>query len=133
MKSGNISNSADSAKELSPVARLLPNGKEWYTSKEAAQVIGRSAQYVRDCFDNQKLMGHALNARGLAGEEKRKSYQIPRAALMLYLMETANYHGGDYAMRIMELLENLAPDERRSIGKKLVDGPYSIWRAQTRA
>lgn len=113
--------------ELSPVAQLLPGGKEWYTSKEAAVVIGRSAQYVRDCFDNQKLMGHALNARGPAGDEKRKSYQIPRAALMLYLMETANYHAGDFADRILELLNHLQPDERRKIGKQLLDAPYSIW------
>lgn len=118
---------AEKPQELSPVARLLPSGKEWYTSKEAAQVIGRSAQYVRDCFDNQKLMGHALNARGPAGDEKRKSYQIPRAALLLYLLETANYHAGDYALRIMELIENLAPEERRRIGSKLMAAPVSIW------
>jgi hypothetical protein len=118
---------AEKPQELSPVARLLPCGKEWYTSKEAAQVIGRSAQYVRDCFDNQKLMGHALNARGPVGGEQRRSYQIPRAALLLYLMETANYHAGDYALRIMDLLENLAPDERRRIGSKLLASPISIW------
>jgi hypothetical protein len=129
MKSDHQVTSIETPQELSPVARLLPGGKEWYTSKEAAQVIGRSAQYVRDCFDNQKLMGHALNARGIMGEEKRRSYQIPRAALMLYLLETANYHSGDYANRILELLDNLAPDERRSIGKKLIEGPRSVWSA----
>jgi hypothetical protein len=112
---------------LSPIARLLPEGKEWYTSKEAAGVIGRSAQYVRDCFDNQKIMGHAFNARGTAGCEKRRSYQIPRAALMLYLMETANYHGGDYAERLGELLDHLEPDERRRIGEKLRESTRSIW------
>jgi len=112
---------------LSPIARLLPEGKEWYTSKEAAQVIGRSAQYVRDCFDNQKIMGHALNARGTAGSEKRRSYQIPRAALMLYLMETANYRDGDYAERLGTLLDCLAPEERRKIGDRLREGTKSVW------
>lgn len=120
---------AGQRRELSPVARLLPGGKEWYTSKEAALVIGRSAQYVRDCFDNQKLMGHALNARGPAGGEKRKSYQIPRAALMLYLMETANYQGGDYVQRIEALLENLSAEERRSLGRKLTEPSRSVWSA----
>jgi hypothetical protein len=129
MKVDHPTQSVGAAQELSPVARLLPHGKEWYTSKEVAQVIGRSAQYVRDCFDNQKLMGHALNARGAAGEEKRKSYQIPRAALMLYLMETANYHGGDYAQRVLELMDHLAPDERRSIGRLLAEGRKSVWSA----
>ena len=116
-------------KELSPITRLMPGGKEWYTSKEAAVVIGRSAQYVRDCFDNQKLMGHALNARGPAGGEKRKSYQIPRAALMLYLMETANYQAGDYVQRVEALLENLSIEERRSLGRRLTEGPRSVWSA----
>ena len=112
---------------LSPITRLLPEGKEWYTSKEAACVIGRSAQYVRDCFDNQKIMGHALNARGQAGSEQRRSYQIPRAALMLYLMETANYHAGDYAQRVGDLLNQLAPDERRKLGERLRESTKSVW------
>jgi hypothetical protein len=112
---------------LSPVAGLLPEGKNWFSSKEAACVIGRSPQYVRDCFDNQKIMGHALNARGVAGDEKRKSYQIPRAALLLYLMETANYQGGDYAERILHLAGQLAPVERRALAEKLRGSSLSIW------
>ena len=122
-------NTSQSAGALSPVSRLLPQGKEWYTSKEAALVIGRSAQYVRDCFDNQKLMGHAMNARGPVGGEQRKSYQIPRAALLLYLMETANYQDGDYEQRVYELLDQLAPVERRRIGDKLRDSTKSVWLA----
>ncbi|MFA5257600.1 MAG: hypothetical protein WC360_05560 [Opitutales bacterium] len=114
-------------RSLSPIARLLPQGKEWFTAKEAADVIGRSAQYVRDCFDNQKLMGHAMNARGPSGSEKRRSYQIPRAALMLYLMETANYQAGDYAQRLCELLEHLNADERRRIAETLRESTASVW------
>ena len=112
---------------LSPVAGMLPEGKKWFSSKEAASVIGRSPQYVRDCFDNQKIMGHALNARGRTGDEKRKSYQIPRAALLLYLMETANYQGGDFAERILNLAGQLAPGERRALAEKLRGNPRSIW------
>lgn len=120
-------NTSDIQGVLSPVARLLPEGKEWYSSKEAAFVIGRSAQYVRDCFDNQKLMGHALNARGPLGSEQRRSYQIPRAALLLYLMETANYQPGDYARRVCQLIERLGPQERRNIGEKLCRETSSVW------
>jgi len=112
---------------LSPVAKLLPEGKEWYTAKEAAGVIGRSAQYVRDCFDNQKILGHAMNARGPSGSEQRRSYQIPRAALMLYLMETANYRPGDYAQRLCFLLEQLDASERRRIAEQLRQSTMSVW------
>jgi len=121
-----MSTSADQ-RSLSPVGRLLPQGKEWFTAKEAAGVIGRSAQYVRDCFDNQKLMGHAMNARGPSGSEQRRSYQIPRAALMLYLMETANYRAGDYAQRLCELLGHLDADERRRIAESLRESTASVW------
>lgn len=112
---------------LSPVAALLPDGKEWFTSKEAACVIGRSAQYVRDCFDNQKIMGHAFNSQGRFGDEKRKSYQIPRAALLLYLMETANYRGSDFPDRILNLASALQPSERRKLAERLKAGSSSVW------
>ncbi len=112
---------------LSPVAKLLPEGKEWYTAKEAASVIGRSPQYVRDCFDNQTLLGHAMNARGKSGCEQRRSYQIPRASLLLYLLETANYRSGDYMERIAELLRQLGPAERRTLSDSLRAGSDSIW------
>lgn len=113
--------------ELSPVLGLLPAGKEWFTAKEAAAVIGRSAQYVRDCFDNQKLMGHAFNARGKSGCEQRRSYQIPRASLLLYLLETANYQPGDYAQRVRELAFALSATERRALAKSLNDSLASVW------
>ena len=116
---------------LTPISKLLPEGKEWYTSKEAAHVIGRSAQYVRDCFDNQKIMGHALNARAVAGDEKRRSYQIPRAALMLYLMETANYQDGDFAGRVETLVECLSPDEKQKISDRLREETKSVWFQKT--
>ena len=112
---------------LSPICPMLPEGKDWFTAKEAAGVIGRSAQYVRDCFDNQKIMGHALNARGRSGEEQRKSYQIPRASLMLYMLETANYQPGDFSERVSELLDQLTPSERKAIIEKTNRPRTSIW------
>ena len=121
-------NSLKTNSTLTPVSKLLPENKRWYTSKEAAGVIGRSAQYVRDCFDNQKIMGHALNARGAPGDEKRRSYQIPREALILYLMETANYQDGDFAQRVEILLNSLSYDERRNISEHLQKETRSIWR-----
>jgi hypothetical protein len=118
---------SETLSELAPIERLLPGGKEWYTAKEAARVIGRSPQYVRDCLDNQKLFGHAMNASGASGHEKRKSYQIPRASLLLYLMETANYRQGDYCGRVLELARNLPAEERRSVADKLRESTTSVW------
>jgi hypothetical protein len=120
-------NALQTISPLTPITKLLPAGKEWYTSKEAARVIGRSAQYVRDCFDNQKIMGHALNARAVAGDEKRRSYQIPREALLLYLMETANYRNGDFAERVETLLESLSMDEKQEISNRLREETKSVW------
>lgn len=80
--------------------KLLPDDKEWYTVKEAAAILGRSNQYVRDCFDNQKLLGHVWNAKAKRGQEKRKTYHISRQSLVLFFMETANYHASDFLKRI---------------------------------
>ena len=80
--------------------RLLPNKKDWYTVKEAAAILGRSEQYVRDCFDNQKILGHAWNAKAKRGQERRKSYHISRAGLVLFFMETANYNANEFILRL---------------------------------
>lgn len=79
--------------------RLLPPNKLWYTVKEAAAVLGRSDQYIRDCFDNQKILGHIWNGKAARGKEQRRSYHIPRESLILFLMETANYQAGDFIER----------------------------------
>ncbi len=78
---------------------FLPNNQAWYTVKEVAAILGCSEQYVRDCFDNQKLLGHGWNAKAERGKEKRKSYHISRSSLILFFMETANYNAEDFQQR----------------------------------
>lgn len=85
---------------------LLPNNKNWYTAKEVAAILGKSDQYVRDCFDNQKILGHAFNGKAKKGKEKRHSYQVSRQGLLLFLMETANYSPSDFIHHIKLLLED---------------------------
>lgn len=80
--------------------KLLPDKKEWYTIKEVAAILGRSEQYVRDCFDNQKILGHTWNAKAKRGQERRKSYHISRAGLVLFFMETANYNANEFTLRL---------------------------------
>lgn len=96
---------------------LLIDGKQWYTPKEMALVIGRTDQYVRDCFDNGRILGHTLSGRG-RGEAKRRSFQIHRDAVLLFLLETANYTPTDFADHLAQLLSKRAKDERQYIFKK---------------
>lgn len=80
--------------------QLLSDNKTWYTVKEVAALLGKSEQYIRDCFDNQKMLGHVWNAKAKRGEEKRRTYHISRKCLVLFLMETANYNANDFFNRI---------------------------------
>lgn len=79
--------------------QLLPDKKDWYTVKEVAAFLCRSDQYIRDCFDNQKILGHIWNGKAKRGKEQRHSYHIPRESLILFLMETANYQPQDFEQR----------------------------------
>lgn len=78
--------------------------QQWFSAKEVGAIIGRTDQFVRDLLDNQKLLGHSLQARGAS---LRKCYQIPRHGLELYLLETANYSGDDYCRHILQLIRRL--------------------------
>ena len=83
--------------------KFLPNRQSWYSVKEVASILGCSEQYVRDCFDNQKLLGHVWNAKAERGKERRKTYHISRHSLILFFMETANYNVHDFYERLQLL------------------------------
>jgi prophage antirepressor-like protein len=94
----------NSSKDHDHFEFLLPPGKQWFSPKEVASVIGRTDQYVRDAFDNQKILGHHANASARRGREQRRTYQVHREAILLFLLETANYRPDDFLSRIQELL-----------------------------
>lgn len=115
---------------------LLPPGQEWFTAKEAAAVIGRSDQYVRDCFDSGKLLGHAINGRARKGHERRRSYQIHREHLELYFLETANYESADLVERLGALIARRTPAQRAELMARLEalserDAARSFWSGPT--
>jgi hypothetical protein len=83
---------------------FLPPTQRWFSPKEVASIIGKSAQYVRDAFDNQKILGHTLSGRAPKGKEIRKTYQISRESLVLYLMETANYSSDEFLLKFHSVL-----------------------------
>lgn len=90
--------------------------KLWFSAKEVASILGRTDQFVRDLLDNRRLFGHALCGRG---ESSRRSYQIHRTAIELYLLETANYSPDDYGRRIIRLIKSLPQEEQEKIGQFL--------------
>ena len=86
-------------------AFLLPPAKRWFSPKEMAAVIGTTDQYVRNAFDNQKILGHTLNGAP-KGTEKRKMYMISRESVLLFLFETANFSPEDFLDRLNYILTN---------------------------
>ena len=98
---------------------LLPSNQHWFTPKEAGWIIGRTDQYVRDCFDSGRILGHLLSGRTPQGKEKRKSYQVHRDALILFLLETANYHPEDFVERVADLIQKRCPKNIDRVIEKL--------------
>lgn len=100
-----------------PGALGLPAGRAFFSVKEAAALLGRSPQFIRDAFDNQAICGHALASR----RDGRRSLVIPREALQLFLLESANYQPADYVDRLAQLLRRLSPEAQRQL-RALLDG-----------
>ncbi len=96
---------------------LLPENQEWFSPKEVAAIIGRSDQYVRDAFDNQRILGHAANGR--SRNVRRKNYQIHRDGLLLFLLETANYEPDDFLDRVTTLLRHRTRNELEKVQQSL--------------
>ena len=100
--------------------RFMVPEKTWFSPKEMANIVGKTDQYIRDAFDNQKIFGHTSNGRSPRGQEKRKTYQIHRDGILLYLLETANYSPEDFAERIVDLIR-LKPETTLKKIKMTVD------------
>jgi hypothetical protein len=98
---------------------LLPPGQQWFSPKEVASLIGRTDQFVRDAFDNQKILGHQNNARARKGRERRRTYQIHREGVLLFLLETANYRPRDFVERLQEILRNRSPQQLTQVQRYL--------------
>lgn len=88
---------------------ILPAGQEWFTPKEVATLLGCSDQFVRECLETGRLLGHLLSNITI-GERKRVRYQVHREGLALFLLETANYNPSDVLDRLSSAL-NKRPDK----------------------
>jgi len=88
---------------------LFESGKIWYSTKEAAAVLGMSAQFVRDAFDSQEIMGQTVYSSREQGARRIK--MIHRDCLNIFLMETANYRPVDFMERMKRLIVRRSPAE----------------------
>lgn len=92
---------------------LFENEKVWYTSKEAAKLLGMSVQFVRDAFESQELMGQEISSR--ADSAGRRMKLIHRDCLLMYLMQTANYTPLDFVNKIKRLILRRPATEQTEI------------------
>lgn len=101
---------------------LLPPGQTWFSPKEVAAVIGTTDQFVRDCFQNRKILGHQTNGRSRkTKEQQRQRYLIHREGVLLYLSQTANYEAGDFLALMKQLVRERPMEERRALRAALED------------
>lgn len=82
---------------------LFPKGQIWFSPKEAGNIIGRSDQFMRDCFYSGKIPGHVSNGVMLRNGETKSYILFQRESIITYLINSANYTPKDF----MEALEGI--------------------------
>lgn len=84
---------------------MMPSHQRWFSAKEVAAIIGKTDQYVRNVFNNQKILGHVYNDSAPRGAEKKKIYMISKNVL-LFLLEKANFSSANFIDRLVDILRN---------------------------
>ncbi len=101
----------------SPLASLaaLPDGQQWFTVRETATILGYSAQFVRKCLEDGRILGytHLTGARG--SQCRRSIHRVPRTSLVLHLTQTANFTPPDLENTLLDLLRRLPPSTRAKL------------------
>ncbi|MBI5689272.1 MAG: helix-turn-helix domain-containing protein [Verrucomicrobia bacterium] len=67
--------------------------QEWFTLRQAGAVLGLAESTVEKLYDKGELTGHRHNA----GRGERDHKRVPRAALIAYLIRTADYTDESFA------------------------------------
>ena len=91
---------------------LMPVRKSLLTTGEAAAVLGREVDFVRQLIEDGKLEAHSDTAMG-----ERKSSRVTRRSVLLRLLTTANYTPEDFPRQVTELMESLDPTELRQMAE----------------
>lgn len=103
------------ARTLDRFEALLPPGQVWFTPAQAAAVLGRTAQFVRNLIEDGRLPGHLFESRPVNSRHGRTYFFVHRDALLLYLMETATYLPEDFLDRLLEVVRRRPPGELAEI------------------
>ena len=112
---------------------LFPKGQQWFSPKEAGNIIGRSDQFVRNSFYSGKIFGHLSNGIAPKGEEKKTYLRVHKDAIILYLLESANYTPESFMESLEDLLMHRSDYQLFRLEKVIKDrlyksGPASPYR-----
>lgn len=101
-----MKNNCDISEASEHFPSLFPKGQEWFSPKEAGYIIGRSDQFVRNSFYSGKIFGHLSNGLAKRGEEKKTYMRVHRDAIVLFLMESANYTPESFMQELESVILN---------------------------
>lgn len=103
---------------------FLPENQNWFSPKEVAVIIGRSDQFVRNSFYTGKILGHISNGIAPKGEEKRVYLRVHRDAIIMYLLESANYPPEAMMEGLERLIKNRSTFQLMRLEKIIRDKLY---------
>lgn len=101
-----MKNNCDISEASEHFSSLFPKGQEWFSPKEAGYIIGRSDQFVRNSFYSGKIFGHLSNGLAKRGEEKKTYMRVHRDAIVLFLLESANYTPESFMQKLESVILN---------------------------
>lgn len=81
---------ANARKQAAEETLMLPfrvPPQEWFTLQQAAGVMGVGESTAERLYEKNELTGHSHNA----GDGERKHKRVMRAALIAYMIKTADY------------------------------------------
>ena len=114
----------DFAEAAEHFGSLFPKGQEWFSPKEAGYIIGRSDQFVRNSFYSGKILGHLSNGLAKAGEEKKTYMRVHRDAIVLFLLESANYTPESFMKKLEGVILNRSDYQLLRLEKVIRDRLY---------
>lgn len=85
------------------IALNLP-AKDWFSKADTARAIGMSVSFVEKIYDEGRISGHAHHG----GAGLKSVRRIPRAWLVAYLLNSAEYKSEDLAEALERCLSSLS-------------------------
>lgn len=98
---------------------LFPNDKRWFTPSEFAELIGKSAQYVRDAISSGMLMALDFSALGQRCKGRRPRYSISREEAIRFFSSCSNSSANQIAQTILDLINTYGEGVRNKIKEHL--------------